>query len=137
MITWEYLAGFTDADGSIGCYSNASDNKARPRITWTQKSVLILDEIQEFLHITLGLAKRPITEYFPPAGGSACNLAIANGDAVEAILTNLIPYLVIKKHVAITALKVLADNGERHSRVYAPRIHKPTAYERAQEMEAR
>jgi hypothetical protein len=103
MISWEYLAGFIDGEGCIKCYrsggeyKNLERKKLRPRITIGQKDREVLDEIQTFLGTNLKVTLSYDCHY----------LQICSVYHVRRILTNILPYLVVKRKDAEEALALL------------------------------
>ena len=97
MITWEYLAGFIDGEGSIKCYDS------RPRLTIGQKNKEVLEAIQEFLATT-----------WPYTSGKT-KLTYSRGcwylqlnavGVVVHVIRGVLPHLIVKKEDALHALEV-------------------------------
>ena len=118
MISWEYLAGMIDADGSIGTTTTGATRNLVGR-------VIIANTNQEFLYTvksqfggTVTIRKKGAKEGWKPFG----SIAWTNRQA-EIILENVLPFLIIKKKQAelcleLIQMKNLAKN-ERYD--YVPR----------------
>lgn len=96
-MTWEYLAGFLDGDGTIKCYPQGANKTVRPRITFGQKERLVLDEIQTFLGTRLAITHSRNCHY----------LQICGTYNVHRILLEVLPFLIVKKQDATDALALL------------------------------
>jgi intein/homing endonuclease len=108
-MTWEYLAGFTDADGYIvaqmsGDYINAG------RIGWSQTASArwVLEEIQTWLG-EQGLASSLTDERDRRVGTLSCRLRMARKAHVRIALNSMLPHLVLKRDRAKHVLRLLEE----------------------------
>jgi hypothetical protein len=97
MITWEYLAGFLDGEGSLKVYGGC------PRVTVGQKHREVLDVIQEFLGTTNAITFSRNCYY----------LQYCHRGVVRHIVTNVYPFLIVKKHDAEIILSIWDAEARR------------------------
>lgn len=88
MMSWEYLAGFLDGEGSLKIYGGC------PRVTVGQKKREVLDAIQEFLGTSNAVTYSRGCHY----------LQYCHREVVYYIVSNVYPYLIVKK---VDAQKIL------------------------------
>lgn len=100
MISWEYLAGMIDADGSIGTYFTKSGRVVRVVIANTNHE--FLKELQKQFGGSLSLREKGQKENWKPFGSITWSRIQAG-----IILKNIFPHLLIKKEQASTALDLL------------------------------
>lgn len=127
MISWPYLAGFTDGDGSMS-YSFVAGNEGRHDryvidVRWGQslRHAAVLYRIREFL-IQHGchVVER---SHAPALGGPALYMAVTAVADVRLVLENMLPHLVLKQHKASQILwliqnrkRTLGSRGKKHMR---------------------
>lgn len=106
MITWEYLAGFWDGEGTLKCYRNG------PRASVAQNTSEVIYAIRDFLEIPntitkyqTGVKKRWIW----------C-LQIQRRDHLLYLVQGMLPHLIVKRDAALELLEVL--NNAPNPRVY-------------------
>ena len=118
MISWEYMAGMIDADGSIGTTTTGAKRNVVGR-------VIIANTNQEFLYTlkaqfggTISIRKQGAKEGWKPFG----SISWTNRQA-EHILVNILPFLLIKKKQAELCLELIqmknASKNERYD--YIPK----------------
>lgn len=102
MITWEYMAGMIDADGSIGTTTTGTKRNVVGR-------VIIANTNHEFLHTlkaqfggTVSVRKKGHKENWKPFG----SISWTNRQA-EIILENVLPFLIIKQKQAKLCLELI------------------------------
>jgi hypothetical protein len=105
MINWAYIAGIFDGEGSLAMLISGS--KMSPQITITQagdEGVFLLRAIQNFLRahdISSGFNKRPqIFKHRKPV-----YRLYLNGDDVLNFLRMVMPYLHVKRVLALDLLR--------------------------------
>jgi len=104
MINWAYIAGFFDGEGSIvklrtGCY----------RITFTQSTLPVLHEIEEFLNI-LGVHTWITNKHSTKEGVfGGYHLAFSKSTSVRLFLENVMEYLIVKQDKAQDCLHNLTN----------------------------
>jgi hypothetical protein len=106
-ISWSWLSGFTDGDGSIYIL------KSGPvRIKWGQKAdnEWLLERISVFL-ISEGIMATPLRTSVVSAGHSYPQsvLAIGAQETVRVVLERLLPFLVLKREAALRGLAALRE----------------------------
>ena len=102
-MNWDYIAGFFDGEGSI-----TKVGKNSFRITFAQNNKDVLDAIKLFLNgygIHSWITKKRPSKAYPNNIGY--HLAFAKSEAVRLFLTQVIPYLIVKKDLAIITLPLL------------------------------
>lgn len=113
MITWQYLAGFIDGEGSIRVYGHKRQvARYEPRISVAQAGLngrLLLLEIQSFLEANniksgvYGGGRRDHPKHSP-----CWHLILsANLDNIERFLSLIIPHLVVKRVEAQDTLRFI------------------------------
>lgn len=112
MISWEYLAGFTDGEGSIS-YGNHGN---QVQLTWSQSNVNIvaLDAIVEFLE-----AHKISYSWDSRVNNTGCEysrVSIGSQSAVRKCLEEMVAHLTLKQDRAIEALKFLNSKDRAASR---------------------
>ena len=100
MITWEYLAGFIDADGCYGIYTNGA------RLTIGQKHREVLDAIKEFLNIENKLSVSKNCFY----------LQISQQGQLFEIIEETLPFMIVKREKALEVRKWLTINPNERRR---------------------
>jgi hypothetical protein len=107
-LSWEYLAAFLDADGSI--YFNKTQSKRHVRLRWYQNEndswVLVL--ISTFLdQHNISHSLREIAA--KSTGNIHCSVEVFRHESTKRALEHLIPFLVVKFSVAQVALRTLNE----------------------------
>jgi hypothetical protein len=119
-MSWQYVAGFFDGEGSVGVYSNGKGNSGRPRprcptLMFTQANNAVLQKIRTFI-----FAELAVWGSLHPASAAALRTARkivwqlqyrATLDVLK-ILNELRPYLHVK---AVDADVVIAFCTEKIS----------------------
>lgn len=108
MMSWQYVAGFFDGEGSVGTASHCSGRKASAYIAQSgAQGLLVLQEINSFLAeqgirssvFQTGIAtghKRTMPSY---------RLGVGGFGSVEKFLRGVFPYLRVKKAAAQDILR--------------------------------
>jgi len=124
MITWEYVAGFLDGDGSISVDVRSGDGESQgyktrqrkiARIRFTQRadSWLVLYKIHDFLKshgvVSSVYHKKQPTNHAIVATKPAMDLEINALESVEKVLYHILPHLVVKQEVAFRAYRLLQE----------------------------
>ena len=124
-MTWQYIAGFFDGEGTIDCLLSP-DKKRRTHfgvaVYQSQKQIQVLYDIQDFLkeqniesHIYFRKEPRSNGEYKQNyIGGS---LEIGHRVYALAFLLHTLPYLIVKKQQAIQAISKLIEYNDAHKTV--------------------
>ncbi len=104
MVSLGYLAGFLDADGTIGIYKNLeADRRISP---YYQLNVSISNTNRKVLEILRGEFGGSIRES-PKPGRKKIPLILQFGPVrAEAILRQILPCLIVKKQQAVIALSL-------------------------------
>lgn len=109
-MTWEYIAGFFDGEGTIAKFNNGICHYA---IAITQANEEVLQEIKKFLkfgHVYV-IKKRKVN------WKDAWILRISDNRQVLFFLKNVLPFLIVKRDKAtktVLILKDYIDNKKRH-----------------------
>ena len=102
-MTWEYLAGFFDGEGTTGIYAhNTAHYQPRWGITQSEtRGLALLEEIEEFLQ-TQNIKICPIykRQSLNPRHAVSYLMQTNNRVSVQRILRGLLPYLRIKREEA-------------------------------------
>ncbi len=135
-VNWAYIAGFTDGDGCIS-YGVRVRNGWSNRwfcVRWgqTASNRMVIDEIAKFLH-GKGIAARNVNVSVKKTrlGADYAELAVQRHEDVQAVLINMLPYLILKQGQAQEMLDVLTvwideasprkkQNWERRRAKYGP-----------------
>ena len=111
-ISWQYIAGFLDGEGSIivgTTKGNNGDNRG-VRIVFVNTNLKVLNYIDNFLKskgISGVIAEKPQWRIKNGLHRKRCwHWRIGRRREVISLLTNLLPYLIIKRSKAIEALKL-------------------------------
>lgn len=98
-ISWPYLAGFYDGEGTVGLYNYSSSKTGGTgyiNVSMAQQSPMVLHAIQRFL-VEYGIRTVMLLSKATPLSAKSCHrLEVARGDALK-FLYYLMPYLVVKK----------------------------------------
>ena len=104
MISWEYLAGFVDGEAYIGLVKTKWGSGRRPKISICNTDYSVMREIGTFLSCNVYDKK---LQSLATKGQAEITIW---GDKVIPILENLMPYLIVKKHVAFEVLEYAKSN---------------------------
>ena len=108
MVSWEYIAGFTDGEWHIGRVGRGC------RITWGQNSREVLDKMAE-LFVSIGA--NPRLYEVPPKPPRRPNLSyvlhITHLKYVREVLTRIMPMLIVKRDDAKALIAWMDDNPIR------------------------
>lgn len=103
-LTWEYIAGFTDGDGSVW-FRLRGDGRCDCAVEWTQREqhAFVLLEIQDFLsehgiHSTVRESYGLKVQWY---------LRVNRQMEVLYVLENLLPHLIVKAPKAVETIRVL------------------------------
>jgi len=122
-ISWAYLAGFVDGEGSIGVYRRSYEtqegtrfyHRANVRISQCETQAWVLIEIADFLNsheITSCFSERkPWKEDGPRQ--NMFQLSVDDRYMVAKALKAMIPHLVVKKSKAEEVLNWIMENPKR------------------------
>jgi hypothetical protein len=117
-ISWEYLAGMIDADGSIGTTLTGANRNVVGRVIVANTNQNFLHTLKEHFGGYVMINKKGFKENWKPYG---C-ITWTNRKA-ELILTNVLPFLIIKKKQAELCLELIQmrnlPKNERYT--YVPR----------------
>lgn len=106
---YAWAAGFVDGDGCISLYlhSGVRHKYANVAVIVVQKDISPLEHFKVVFGVDnkIGVTRRGKHTYF--------RLSI-NGQSAKPVLEKMLPYLVLKKTVAETALALLASKDEAH-----------------------
>lgn len=111
-MTWEYLAGFFDGEGTTGVYFANHRTSFQPRVGLVQseeRGRVLLEEAREFF----AAHGAPVTKLYERKSikhKPVWMLQTNNRTSVQIILTHLMPYLRIKKNEAQAVLDFLAKD---------------------------
>lgn len=110
-INYDYLAGFTDGEGSIGIVGRG------PRITWGQKDGLLLGTIRDFLEqegyhpnfyvVHPKLPRRPNEIYM---------MNLSRRDEIVSLMDELEPRLIMKNKDCVSVRKWLDEHPSQANR---------------------
>jgi LAGLIDADG endonuclease len=100
---WAYLAGFIDGDGCISAHTNKDRSRWHPKLSMSQSDHVFALELYE----RYGVGRFRLQKV--SGGRIAARWAIYNGRDLSSVLTNVLPYLVLKKGQAESALRLLQD----------------------------
>jgi len=117
MITWQYVAGFFDGDGCVNLYRHKGKWKKAPLVSMDQarEPSMVLHKISRFLKRE-GIECAIYIRRKPPANGTALayySLRITKISECEKFLNAAIPFLVVKKKQAETALRLMSGRMSR------------------------
>lgn len=113
QITWEWLGGFFDGEGSTGIRSNGHENSFGyyPITTLVQtkeRGRLLLERIKAFLTeegiVSCVVIQRKVSK---PNWSIPYALQIGSREGAERLLTKIMPYLEIKRTEAQDVLRTL------------------------------
>jgi len=114
MMTWEYLAGFFDGEGSIQIAKQNRKGRYTPwyrvRITIGQKRRYILDKIKKFIKRGYVYASREDLYCFYLYDGLAVN-----------VIKKMLPYLKVKKIQAKLAVQFHENRLRRYAKYRLPK----------------
>jgi hypothetical protein len=117
-ISWEYLAGMIDADGSIGTTLTGANKNVVGRVIVANTNHDFLRTLKEEFGGSLSLRKVGAKEGWKPFG----SISWTNRQA-EVILVNVLPFLLIKKKQAELCLELIQmrnlPKSDRY--IYIPR----------------
>lgn len=102
MISWEYLAGMVDADGSIGSTRTGKEKNIVGRVIVTNTNHEFLSLLKEQFGGSLSLRKKGHKHNWKPFG----SLTWTNRQALY-ILQNIQPFLLIKKTQASICIELI------------------------------
>lgn len=102
MISWEYLAGMIDADGSIGTTRTGANRNVVGRVIVTNTNHDFLRILKEQFGGSLNLRSIGSKENWKPYGS-----IIWTNRGAEMILEQVLPYLIIKKRQAELCLELI------------------------------
>lgn len=97
-----YLAGMFDADGHVGIYgrNTGPQGYARVRLDISNTNFELLGWIQEVTGIGSIQRKQPLNERYKPGGNW-----ITSSEAAVSVLTQLLPYMRVKRDRAELAIE--------------------------------
>lgn len=99
---WSYLAGFIDGEGSIVIYTKP---RKRVIINIPNTHLESINEIKRFLKVGNVHTYKRGKDHWKPYS----LYHISSHKEVKEILTNLLPYLIIKKQKALQAIKMIEE----------------------------
>jgi hypothetical protein len=102
-ITWQWLGGFFDGEGSCNIYIKRSGT-ASAKIRLTNKNLDILEEIQDFLHYGTIIRK---------TGRDCYDLCIACSEDMRHFINRIAPYTRIKYHALMLVNSCVSITGTR------------------------
>ena len=106
-VDWPYIAGFFDGEGCV-----SRDRNGRPvcTVTQTDGDHFVIEKIQKFLKDN-GIAA-PVQSYDKgPRTKSHKRLCVSGACSVEDFLSNILPFLIVKKDKATAALELVRGAG--------------------------
>jgi len=114
-MTWEYLAGFTDADGYIVAQPGRH-YIAAARIGWSQSRSARwqLEAIQTFL--TAQFVESSLTDEKDRHGTLSSRLRVSQEMSARRVLCQMLPHLVLKRERALNVLDLLDERREARIR---------------------
>jgi len=106
-ISWQYIAGFVDGEGSFYTTGKGSRVRASFQIAQTEEHVLVLDKIADFL------IKKNIDysfQYYAQRGSTKPYYVVAINaqDSLKKFIEGIFDYLIIKRADAEASLEFLA-----------------------------
>jgi len=121
MITWSYLAGFLDGDGWITSSQNKNAKTRRFAVGYTQKYTqeIYMREIYKFLldnEISSSWIYRISKTKRAPKPTKMINITIRDQESIVRILSEITPFLLIKKGKAIDCLSDIRNRWEKIGR---------------------
>ena len=102
MISWQYLAGMIDADGSIGTTRTGMNRNIVGRVIIANTNHDFLQSIKEEFGGSLSLRKQGSKPNWKPFG----SISWTNRRA-EIVLENILPFLIIKQEQAKLVLELI------------------------------
>lgn len=108
-MTWDYIAGFFDADGTVG--NGIYDNNPSVRASFTNTNKEVLEKIQEFLGYG-NLYECKLSEK-NPKWKTAWLLCIRDHRLVKEFLETVLDKLIVKKEKSIETLEFIDNAGYR------------------------
>lgn len=102
MISWQYLAGMIDADGSIGTTRTGRKRNVVGRVIVANTNQAFLYTLKDNFGGTVSIRDKGSKEGWKPFG----SIAWSNRKA-EMILSNTLPYLIIKAEQAKLCLELI------------------------------
>lgn len=107
-ITWQYIAGFFDGEGSI------VHNGSGFRITISQTNFSVLKTMQDFIGFGLIFKNRKRRSHWK----ESWVYYIAKQEKVYIFIKNILPFIIVKKYLAakiIPELKFIVDKYQKQS----------------------
>ncbi len=119
-VTWQYLAGFTDGDGTMGMYGKKRGGDVR--VAWLQAEAnsWILVELMEFLDLHEISYKSYSRE---KEGRTYFTVRVTKRESVEFLLSMLEPHLILKRPLAQTILSQMGAVKPWGDPVVCPQGH--------------
>jgi intein/homing endonuclease len=129
-VNWAYLAGFTDGDGCVTVEYGRGNRYFFGRIRWSQKAAAsqVLHEIADFLRSNdIKVTERNFSIATAGHKYPQMELAITNAEDTRRALTEMLPYLIVKRERAVQLLSVLNSVKalkEKHGNKYRVALRK-------------
>jgi len=97
MVSWQYIAGFFDGEGSI----SPKNKRTSFCIRIAQNDITVLQRIMEFLNMA------GIVSGMEKPNGKCNSLRITRRDSVTKFLKFVMPFVIVKKLIAQDTLRFL------------------------------
>lgn len=104
-MTWDYVAGFFDADGCIRIFYHYNKQKY-PRLQFTNTNKQVIEEIKNFLKTGHIYTHEPNPKY-KNKHSTRYDLQVDKHEAIERIIRKLIPRTIVKKQRLTDALTLI------------------------------
>lgn len=98
-LTWPYIAGFFDGEGSCGLYGKEGKGLGRVVASIAQRDSRVLDDIRYFLS-TYGIACSIRSRITGKLSTNPCTTLTLSEVAAVKFLTLIVPYLRVKQTIA-------------------------------------
>jgi hypothetical protein len=117
-ISWQYLAGFTDGEGTIGY---GGPGKGQAKLSWAQSvaNSVALDAVADFLDtegISYSYKEYDASGNFADRGLRYKIITVGGQQQVKQCLENMLPFLVLKRERSVKALAHLGKKIQATNR---------------------
>jgi len=128
-MNWGYVAGFIDADGSMGI-TRRGNGRYEPHLAFINTNKLVLDEIRSFMGTVpkVGVNNRYSESNYKPHWRTAYKLQIGSKRDLRHVLLNVKEFLVIKKRNAELILNFLDIRDKKRDLMKKPKAQWGVAF---------